>query len=113
MNQSPRPQRIVVIGTSCAGKTTFSKALANALGITHIELDALFWEPDWKEADTEVFKDRVKDSLKEKTSWIVDGNYSSKIQDLVWSQADTIVWLANRGTDKSGLFWRQRQVIAW
>jgi hypothetical protein len=25
--------------------------------------------------------------------WVVDGNYLSKIEDVVWSAADTIVWL--------------------
>lgn len=25
--------------------------------------------------------------------WVVDGNYSSLVQDLVWEAADTVVWL--------------------
>ena len=25
--------------------------------------------------------------------WIVDGNYASTLQDILWSRADTIIWL--------------------
>jgi adenylate kinase family enzyme len=34
--------RVVVIGTSCAGKTAFARSLACALSFPHVELDALF-----------------------------------------------------------------------
>ena len=39
-------KRIAVIGTSCSGKTHFSKRLAACLDIPHVELDALYWGPD-------------------------------------------------------------------
>jgi tRNA A37 threonylcarbamoyladenosine biosynthesis protein TsaE len=32
-------QKVVVIGASCSGKTTFSRSLAMALGTEHIELN--------------------------------------------------------------------------
>jgi tRNA uridine 5-carbamoylmethylation protein Kti12 len=38
--------RIVVVGTSCSGKTTFSRRLAQSLGREHVELDALHWGPN-------------------------------------------------------------------
>ncbi len=41
-------QRVVIIGSSSSGKTTLGKKLANKLSITHEELDALYWEPNWK-----------------------------------------------------------------
>lgn len=88
-----RPRRIVVIGSSCAGKTTFSQALSKTLGLKHIELDAFFWEPNWKEADPETFRNRVRAALASEESWVVDGNYTNKIKDLVWPQADTLIWL--------------------
>lgn len=88
-----RPRRVVVIGSSCAGKTTFSQTLSKALGLKHIELDSLFWEPNWKEADSETFRNRVRAALASEESWVVDGNYTNKIKDLVWPQADTLIWL--------------------
>ena len=44
-------QRLVVVGTSGSGKTTVAGQLALILGVPHIELDSLHWEPDWTEAD--------------------------------------------------------------
>jgi adenylate kinase family enzyme len=86
------PKRIVVIGSSCAGKTTFASKLATAIGAKHIELDALHWEPNWKEADSAIFRARVQATL-DSDSWVVDGNYREKIKDIVWPIADTLVWL--------------------
>lgn len=57
----------------------------------HIELDSLHWEPDWIEAQDDVFRERIGRALAP-SAWTVDGNYG-KVRDLVWSQADTIVWL--------------------
>jgi adenylate kinase family enzyme len=39
--------RVVVIGTSCVGKTTFARSLAHVLSCPHVELDALHWQPNW------------------------------------------------------------------
>lgn len=87
-----RIKRVVVIGSSCSGKTSFASRLATALGAKHIELDALHWEPNWKEASDEDFRERTSLAIREE-SWVVDGNYTKKIKDLVWPLADTIVWL--------------------
>jgi adenylate kinase family enzyme len=83
--------RIVVVGTTGSGKTTLSRQLAERFGVPHIELDALHWEPHWTEAAPDVFRQRVTDALSAR-SWVVDGNYS-KTRDIVWSRADTLVWL--------------------
>lgn len=84
-------QRISVIGTTGSGKTTVAKRTAKALGVPHIELDALHWEPDWEEVSTEVFRERVSDAIRG-DRWVVDGNYS-KVRDIVWVRADTVLWL--------------------
>jgi len=57
----------------------------------HVELDSLNWGPDWTEVPVELFRDRVGTAL-HGDSWVVDGNYS-KVRDIVWSRADTVVWL--------------------
>ncbi len=43
-----KPKKINVIGTSGAGKSTFSKKLAQALNYPYIEMDKVFWESNWK-----------------------------------------------------------------
>ena len=85
-------QRISIVGTTGSGKTTLARQVSQRLQIPHIEeLDELHWEPNWIEASTQVFSDRVSEALKG-DRWVVDGNYS-KIRDVIWSQADTVVFL--------------------
>lgn len=54
------PLRVVVVGTSGAGKTTFSAALAARLGCTHVELDRLYWGPGWQAVPHERFEHAVE-----------------------------------------------------
>jgi adenylate kinase family enzyme len=84
-------QRISVVGTTGSGKTTLARQISQQLQIPHVELDALYWDVNWTAATEPLFRDRVTAAL-QGDRWVVDGNYS-KIRDLVWSQADTIVFL--------------------
>ena len=84
-------RRISIVGTSGSGKTTLARQLSQRLAIAHVELDALHHEPNWTEAPIDVFRKRVEQSLSG-NSWVVDGNYS-KVRDIVWSRADTVIWL--------------------
>ncbi|MDJ0694529.1 shikimate kinase [Mastigocoleus sp. MO_188.B34] len=83
--------RISIIGGVGSGKTTLAKQISQSLTIPHIELDYLYWESNWVRVPKEIFRERVADSLTEE-SWVVDGQYS-KVRDIIWSRADTVVWL--------------------
>jgi adenylate kinase family enzyme len=68
--------------------------LARRLGIPYIELDALHHGPNWSEPTAEEFQARVHGAMEQAPGgWVVDGNYDSKLGDLVVAEADTIVWL--------------------
>jgi len=84
-------RRISVVGTIGSGKTTFAHKTSKLLSASHIELDALHWEPNWVETPNDLFRERVKQSL-QGDSWVADGNYH-QVRDVVWSRADTVVWL--------------------
>lgn len=84
-------QRIAVVGTSCAGKTTFARRLAEITSAPHIELDALHWGPNWTAKPLEEFRSLV-DRATRPARWVCDGNYLP-VRDLVWGRADTLVWL--------------------
>ena len=84
--------RIAVHGSTGSGKTTLANALARRLGVPHVELDALHWDPGWSEAPPKVFRDRAAAALPADGRWVVDGNYRV-LRDIVWGRADTLLWL--------------------
>ena len=89
---APRMERVVVIGTSGSGKSTFAKRLAQRYGLVHLELDAYVHGPKW----TTVPLDRYRSELAEQMAdgrWVCDGNYFDRTVDWLWPQADTVIWL--------------------
>lgn len=90
--------RIVIVGTTSSGKSTLAERLAKKINADFIELDALHWEPNWKEAELEVFRERVetatrsRSALSEVEGWIVAGNYHV-VRDLIWPKAEAVIWL--------------------
>jgi adenylate kinase family enzyme len=84
-------QRVAVVGVTGSGKTTLAAALAQRLGLPHLELDALFWDPNWTPAPRDVFRARAAEALA-RGRWVTDGNYST-LRDLIWPQAQVLVWL--------------------
>jgi adenylate kinase family enzyme len=83
--------KINVIGTSGSGKTTFGRGLAEILGIPFLEMDALFWGPNWSMPDDEVLFKELATAL-EGNSWVLDGNYTRTIP-IKWDQVEIVIWL--------------------
>ncbi len=83
--------RVVVIGTSGAGKTTFARTLASILASPHVELDAIHWGPNWTPRNRDAFRELTEKATLQEL-WVVDGNYHV-VRDIVWPRATTIVWL--------------------
>jgi adenylate kinase family enzyme len=87
-------RRIVVKGSSGAGKSAIASELARRLQVTYIELDALHHGPNWSEPTSKEFQTIVRGALEAAPDgWVVDGDYDPKLGDIVVLEADTIVWL--------------------
>ncbi len=84
-------RRVSVVGTSCSGKTTFAKNLAQILKVKRIELDAINWLPGWVERPKDEFLDLVEKEAAG-DAWVFDGNYT-RTREIVWRRATAIVWL--------------------
>jgi hypothetical protein len=84
-------RRIVVIGVTGCGKSMLAEKLAQKLGLEFIELDALYWKPDWVESGDEEFRQRVEAATL-LPGWALAGNYN-KVRDLIWPRAQVVVWL--------------------
>jgi adenylate kinase family enzyme len=87
-------KRILVLGSSGSGKTTFSRQLGHLLGIAPIHLDACFWHPGWISTPQEQWH-QVVASLVKKEDWIMDGTYERSLHLRV-PRADCLVVLEQR-----------------
>jgi adenylate kinase family enzyme len=85
-------RRVVVLGNTGSGKSTFGAALGKQLGVPYADSDDLFWEPGWVEVDNDVFRQRLDDATTG-DGWVLVGNYLSRATDITWPRATDIVWL--------------------
>ena len=84
-------KKVLVIGCSGAGKSTFAKRIASKTALRYIATDPFYWGSDWKLVSDEKVLERVYRATSEET-WILDGNFDSE-RKMVWQRADTIIWL--------------------
>jgi adenylate kinase family enzyme len=86
-------KRVVIVGSSGSGKTTVARALAESLGVPHLEMVSVFHQHGWADDAPEDFLPTL-DRFTAGDEWVVDGNYTSHgTREIVWPRADTIVWL--------------------
>ena len=87
----PPFQRVVVIGSSGAGKSTFARRLGDITGISVTHIDQLFWEPGWVMAPQSVFSTRIE-AVVAREAWIIEGVNTSTL-DLRLPRTDKVFWL--------------------
>jgi adenylate kinase family enzyme len=85
-------QRVVILGCSGSGKSTFARALGARTGLPVVHLDAMFWRPKWTPPDPQVFRDAVAE-VAARERWITDGIYAGRTFDLRLPRADTVIFL--------------------
>lgn len=83
--------KINVIGTSGTGKSTFAKKLSEDLSIPYLEMDKIFWLPNWTWPTDEAFFSNLKQALDQPT-WVLDGNYTRTVP-IKWEKIDLVIWL--------------------
>ncbi|MER7925914.1 MULTISPECIES: AAA family ATPase [unclassified Streptomyces] len=84
-------ERILVVGSTGAGKSTLARAVGERLGVPYHEMDALYFNgPGWA-----VNQSLVDDVLRltSEPRWIIDSIGSPEVRDLLWEKADTVLWL--------------------
>jgi adenylate kinase family enzyme len=83
--------RVNVIGTSGCGKSTFSKKLSAIVGAPYIEIDKIFWGPEWSSVPDEEFFEKLEKELSIE-KWVLDGNYTRTIP-IKWKDVKLVIWL--------------------
>ena len=84
-------QRIVIVGSGGAGKSTLARQLSELLAIPVTHLDTLFWQPGWQPITREALIIAQQHVLAH-PRWIIDGNYSAMLEMRLHA-ADTVIFL--------------------
>lgn len=86
--------RIAVVGSSGSGKTTLARRLEAELALPRIELDAINWQADWRDLNTDDPDEFIRqvEARIAADRWVCDGNYS-KVRLRVWARATHLIWL--------------------
>ena len=79
------------MGTSGSGKTSVARRIAKKLNIPYVELDELFWKPNWTESTDEELFPKLEEALSV-DGWVLDGNYTRTIP-IKWKRCRMVVYL--------------------
>ncbi len=81
-------KKVIVIGCSGAGKSTFSRMLRDKTGLPLYYLDMLWHKPDRTTYTTEEFDEKLE-KLLALDEWILDGNYNRTLE-MRLKECDTV-----------------------
>jgi adenylate kinase family enzyme len=101
-------KRVLVLGNSGSGKSSFAEKLADKLGIPCIHLDSHYWKPNWEPTPKEEWPFVVR-QLIDRDEWVMDGNYSTTLDErMQW--ADSAIYLR---VSRAVAFWRiiRRRIV--
>ena len=82
-------ERVLIIGSPGAGKSTLARELGRRTGLPVHHLDRLHWRSGWVEPDKAEWAAEVARLIAE-PRWIIDGNYGGTLE-LRLTRADTVV----------------------
>lgn len=93
--------RVLIIGFSGTGKSTFARHLSAILKLPLHHLDQVFWKDNWIEQDPHVVENEIQHIISGE-QWIVEGYIEPLSRERI-RRADVVVYL-----DFSGalVFWR-------
>lgn len=64
--------RIAILGNTAGGKSTLARHLAKTRCLPHIEIDEIYWLPEWTAVPSQIYE-KDHDAAIEMPEWIIDG----------------------------------------
>lgn len=87
----PPFQRVVIIGSSGSGKSTFARRLGDVTGLPVTHIDQLFWRPGWVQSVKAEYIASLS-AVVAQERWIIEGVNASTL-DLRLPRTDLLIWL--------------------
>lgn len=84
-------ERVMLIGSGGAGKSTLARQLGETTGLPVVHLDAHFWKPGWVSTPNDEWDETVAE-LVAGERWILDGNYG-RTMEMRFARADAVVFM--------------------
>lgn len=84
-------KNIFVVGISGSGKSTLGKYLAKKLDYRYLELDAIFWLPNWTKRNAAELKRMIELEQSKAGGLVLDGNTLTK--GAIISPGDVLIFL--------------------
>lgn len=94
-------ENILILGNPGSGKSYLAEEMSKILSMPLIELDEIFWGPNWTKLDISNVHDLVKQKI-EFCPHIIEGQYP-EMKDLLPSYSNTIIYI---DLPLRVLFWR-------
>lgn len=82
-------QKVLIMGCSGAGKSTFARKLHTLTHLELIHLDEAYWKPNWVAPSKTEWNTKVQELLA-RPNWIMDGNFGGT-KDQRIAAADTVI----------------------
>jgi adenylate kinase family enzyme len=85
-------KRVVVVGVSASGKSTFARKLSEKAKLPFFLMDAIMWNPGWQYIGDEATVEKLNE-IGAKEEWIIEGYISTEARTFLFERADTIIYL--------------------
>lgn len=84
--------KIVVVGVSASGKSTFSRRLSEKLHIPVTHMDSIMWQPGWEYRGDDYVANQIS-AISQTEQWIIEGYIVSDARLDLFEKADQIIYL--------------------
>jgi adenylate kinase family enzyme len=100
-------KKIVIVGVSAVGKSTFARELSTKTKLPLTHMDAVMWKPGWNYVGDDATV-RELERASSDNEWIIEGYISKGARQFVFDRADTIIYL-----DYSPMIAARRYIQRW
>ena len=78
-------KKIIILGNSGSGKSTFAKQLVDRYGLAHFDLDTVAWKPSLppEREELTVSLSKVMEFIDKEEQWVIEGCYSDLLEKIL------------------------------